>query len=243
MEDEDKSYPAKAGCLKKSLINLDMYGQRFDFLLPDKEKQFKSVPGVIISILGLILILCYGVFKYSIYSNGSDYSIVTEVVEHHFSDDYEFSAREGFRVAAAIVAGDTEDQSTEDPSIGSVKFFIKRWKNDLSSLEFIELKSRICTPADFAFDEEFPGKSFFPIHESSMSLKPLLPVLSCIEGPYSIYGDYNTGNASNLMITFTRCNPAERQCQDEKAIDEWLEYKYLIVAENRQKGSGKGEFD
>ena len=55
-------------------------------------------------------------------------------------------------------------------------------------------------------------------------------------GDTDIYGSYNTDKASNLMIVFEKCNKNKENqtCKPDNVIDEWLEFKYLVVLENEK---------
>ena len=49
-----------------------------------------------------------------------------------------------------------------------------------------------------------------------------------------IFGSYNTDKASNLMIVFERCNKKINDCKEDKDIDDWLKYKYIVSLENEK---------
>ena len=34
------------------------------------------------------------------------------------------------------------------------------------------------------------------------------------------------------MLVFEKCDPEKRRCKSEQEIDEWLEFKYIMVIEN-----------
>jgi len=53
----------------------------------------------------------------------------------------------------------------------------------------------------------------------------------------TLFGNYDTSLASNLMIVFEKCDPQKRaleglKCKSAAEIDEWLEFKYFLVLEN-----------
>ena len=52
-----------------------------------------------------------------------------------------------------------------------------------------------------------------------------------------IFGSYNTDKASNLMIVFERCIDKDNEiktCKEDKDIDDWLKYKYIVSLENEK---------
>jgi len=54
-----------------------------------------------------------------------------------------------------------------------------------------------------------------------------------------MWGDYDTENASNLMIVFETCDINKRapgqKCKSEQEIASWMEYKYIVILENEKK--------
>ena len=60
--------------------------------------------------------------------------------------------------------------------------------------------------------------------------------MKCIDEKQSteIFGSYNTDKASNLMIVFEKCDNTERTCASDEIIDEWLEFKYIVILENEK---------
>ena len=56
-----------------------------------------------------------------------------------------------------------------------------------------------------------------------------------------MFGSYNTDKASNLMIVFEKCNKKKnKKCKSDKAIKNWLEFKYLVVLENEKRFNQDG---
>ena len=58
--------------------------------------------------------------------------------------------------------------------------------------------------------------------------------MKCIDEEYNIFGDFNSGVASNLMITFEVCDESVRKCKSKQKIKEALAYSYLYVLENEK---------
>ena len=93
-------------------------------------------------------IMMYGGYRMLVLNKKSDYNVLTEVQDYYFAEDFEFTPKDGFQVAARITDyGNTTD--VEDPEIGTIEFFIKGWKADLSPLYFRKLKRRKCNLDDF----------------------------------------------------------------------------------------------
>ena len=103
---------------------------------------------------------------------------------------------------------------------------IKSWKSSVDGVSFKELKHRPCTDDDFFKREEGDtNESIYGFYKLSEGTEAVLKDgynLKCIDEDLSIYGDFNTYTASNLMVTFERCNPKERTCKSKEEIDAYL---------------------
>lgn len=55
----------------------------------------------------------------------------------------------------------------------------------------------------------------------------------------SMFGDYDTDKAANLMVVFEKCDLTKRapgeKCKSEKQIEDWMLYKYIVLLENEAK--------
>lgn len=58
--------------------------------------------------------------------------------------------------------------------------------------------------------------------------------MKCIDEPYEIYGDFNTRTAASLMIVFEKCDPEQRSCKDNEAIEKWMQPMYILTVENEE---------
>ena len=65
-------------------------------------------------------------------------------------------------MAAGLTAFDGREESIEDESIGTVKFYLKSW-TDETAVKFTELESRQCSERDFARDED-SVEGLYPLH-------------------------------------------------------------------------------
>ena len=70
----------------RRLLSLDMFGEPFMFLLPDKEYFFSSMPGAICTILLMIISFVFAGYKMNVLAQKSQYDVVRETYEYHFSD-------------------------------------------------------------------------------------------------------------------------------------------------------------
>ena len=53
----------------------------------------------------------------------------------------------------------------------------------------------------------------------------------------NMFGDYNSGSASNLVIAFDLCNTetSDVQCEKREEIEQWMARKYFMVLTNHSR--------
>ena len=97
------------------------------------------MPGAICTLILAIIICVFATIKVITLFNRSDFNVMSETHDYYFDETFQFSSKEGFRVAATVVApGDTDLKL--DPSIGTLKFYLKTWsEQDDETLSFYEL--------------------------------------------------------------------------------------------------------
>ena len=109
----------KTPCQK--LLVLDIYGTPFEFILPDNEKKFKTLPGFIATVFTIGALLAYSAYRISLLLDRSNYQILTEVLDYTFDENLVLeSAKDKFHIAAGIV-NYSSDIIKEDPRIGEVQ--------------------------------------------------------------------------------------------------------------------------
>ena len=70
-------------------------------------------------------------------------------------------------MAAAIVNFDDLSISNEDPEIGTVKFYLKKWGDQSQQgITFEEIPSRSCEASDFESEE---NEAFYPININALA--------------------------------------------------------------------------
>lgn len=50
-----------------------------------------------------------------------------------------------------------------------------------------------------------------------------------------LFGSYNSESASNFMVVFERCDRTKRVCKSDGEIKQWLQSKYLVIAQNEKR--------
>ena len=198
--------------VQEKALHLDLYRRPFMFNLPDNSSMYRSLLGSVLSVITLCILLSYAIYKLVKLDSHTEYQINEVHRDQYYDTSFTFSQADGFQVAAAITDFDGNQEETEDPEIGEVKFYLKQWGlNDTSpGISFKEVKSRPCNDKDFNLGTSLaPESSFFPIKPVSMKdLTTYSSKMKCLEDTNSteIFGSYNTDKASNFMVVFETCN-------------------------------------
>ena len=152
--------------------------------------------------------------------------------EDYFDYNDEFTTDHGFNIAAGIVQIDTVSTgpSIEDPEIGTLKMYSKTWdfisENEYKgNVQWNEIGTHFCSDQDFN-DVEGNNKEtkFYPTDPfSEKKLKLYGNKLKCMDHENNtIFGNYNSPQANNLVIVFELCNPDLRKCKSDDEIKQWL---------------------
>ena len=132
----------------------------------------------------------------------------------------------GLQYAFGITAYDGNQESIEDPTIGTMKAYYKTW--GLSELAadvlFEEIPSRNCTVADFhVLGQSDPESKFFKPHDNTLGdLEFYYKKLRCLEtDKIEIQGDYNSPRTRSIVFSFDKCdnNTFSGICQSDEAIN------------------------
>ena len=121
-----------------------------------------------------------------------------------------------------------------------MKIIMKSWnyedKESNGKAQFKEIKARPCKENDFNDVNGSNKQSKFYATDvySERSLQLYWNNLKCIDDSeyLSIKGNYDSVEASNMMIVFEKCDPTIRTCKTQEEIDKWTEYKYLVTFQN-----------
>lgn len=174
--------------------------------------------GSFLSLLTAIIMIVYSGYKFNEMLSFTDYYYQVSEREVYYDSDAPISTKDGFYVGAAVTTYDSDAGVTEDETIGTIKFFLKRWNVAAQEwLSFTELQTAPCAlnsedvlvplaPDTITQNEQ--RSDFFsinPMSEADVSVygkKLKCPVLH-----YDLYGNYNTDMGSQLMIVFEKCDP------------------------------------
>ena len=144
-------------------------------------------------------------------------------------------------MAAAITEYDSNPNPIEDPEVGIIKMYLKKWDvydEERQGVTFEEVALRPCQENDFDLGNGASDSLFYDTNPSSkQDLANNWRKLKCIRDPQqlSLYGNYDTELAANLIIVFELCDPKLRKCKTEDQIRNWMESKYIITLENNKR--------
>lgn len=134
-------------------LKMDNFRQPFEFLLPDKQTRYRTCLGATLSILLTICIVVYGSWKAAILTQDDDYKIETRSIPYFYDQSDALKYGDGFMVAAGVTRYDGNEQLIEDPSIGQLKFYYKKWGGEETSgtVQFTEIATKPCNIEEFSF--------------------------------------------------------------------------------------------
>ena len=79
-----------------------------------------------------------------------------------------------------------------------MKARLKRWGGNLNGTQFFDLETRPCTREDFKGDK---NSLYYPVYEKHIgTFESYFDKLQCISEDYELYGDFDSGQASHLVI-------------------------------------------
>ena len=117
----------RCDALYQKTLWFDMYQTPFQLLLPDHNENYRTFVGSILSLLTMTILLAYMIYKAQILFELDDYSLEKAYEENFFPSDEAFSQKDGFYIAAALTNYDGSSEVIEDPTIGTLKMYIKSW--------------------------------------------------------------------------------------------------------------------
>ena len=128
--------------------------------------------GSLCSVLLLALVILYSYQKADILINKKDVDILSTVNEDFYSSDDTWSSKNGFNIAAAFSAYDSETEWILDPTYGSLVFNHFSWGIDENGDPFTKrqrLDEHSCTSEELGLDEtDRSDAQFLPIRDLSL---------------------------------------------------------------------------
>ena len=155
---------------EQKILATDLYNKSFTFLMPDGRDRYRTYLGALLSVLTFIIVIAYAGYKFTDLLGYNDYSVMKFELENFYDMRDAFGSENGFLLAAGVTDYSSNEESIEDPEIGTIKLIKKTWDStDLDgegALLFEEIPTRPCTSEDF-FEES--DTSFYPTKKTSVA--------------------------------------------------------------------------
>ena len=82
-------------CPKSKMVEVDRFGDQFQFRLPNGKRSTKSYAGCIVTVCALFLVIFYALIQFLRLIDFQEPQIMVSERDSHFDSDYEFSIDEG----------------------------------------------------------------------------------------------------------------------------------------------------
>ena len=219
---------------QRNFLAIDLYQQPFMFLLPDKEDQYSTFLGSLLSLATMVTLVIFAAYKLVDHFGDKDYTILVHEKKLFFDESEEFSYYgNNFMVAAAVTSLDGSPEDITDPEIGAIKFYRKQWSAEID-FGFEEIETVPCKDTDYfgpSGKGDLQGAAFLPLRSQyHWHFDVYGPKLLCPKdlNDVVVKGNYDTDATSNLMIVFEKCDPVQREkeglkCKTEQQIDDWMQ--------------------
>ena len=95
----------KSSCAKvvEKAIVIDKFGKPFSFVLPNGAKEYKSLIGSILTLMTVITVCFYGIYKWQLLIEKEETSFSTRIDEGYFNNfNHTFSQDNGFNIALGL---------------------------------------------------------------------------------------------------------------------------------------------
>ena len=86
------------------------------------------MPGAVCTLILAFIVFLFALYKLNVLIERSEYDVVVESFEYNFDQNNQFGLDDGFAIAAAITAYDSNENPIEDERIGTIQFYLKRWE-------------------------------------------------------------------------------------------------------------------
>ena len=167
--------------VKRQVLNLDIHKRHFELLIPGGEQNYKTFLGSLISFFTIILMFQNTIVNSLKLINITDFKLLETEEENYFPIDQTFGTTDGFQIGAAITAYDQNPDSIEDPTIGTLEFYMKEFGSTFKGINFRKLPTKPCDFNDVEGSNE--NSPFYPTYyDSENLLKTYGQKMKCIDG-------------------------------------------------------------
>ena len=222
---------------KRGFLAVDQFGTPFNWRIHYNFTSYKTICGFILTLLMLIPIIPFAVYKYQVMRNYGETNIVISMQQDHFGEDNSITTeKNNFTVAFAFVAFDSPDLGDDISEYGEVKAFYKRWgEPNKPGTHYYEVASRPCTVEDLGLEGD--NSKFWPLSDNAQkSVEAYKDKLQCIDDDIEVRGAYNSDVTQSLSIQFVACDRTipgnEDKCRTHDEIRNFMKRKFIMTLEN-----------
>ena len=242
-----RTYPKREATPKSGLYRccrklevLDQYGEEFKFFVGGKKKT-KSFIGIVASVLLGLFMLFYFYQRLEIMYGYKGTKILQTAQLEALDVDFVFNETSAFRIAFALTAYDGKTTITEDPRKAVLKPYLRSWGIPENNGKIVDysLETRPCKPEELNIEESDDPNfttDFFPVMENSFADAEVYGrKMKCLNyEEFEFFGNFNSYKAKQPTLYLEMCmGGAEKGCEEEADIKEWLRDKYILVLSNQ----------
>ena len=191
---------------------LDKFGEQFRMRLDAGNEDLRSIVGSIMSFILILVVMIYAYLKADVLVNKKDIDILSTINEKYFDPDYELNFSNGFNIAAAFTAFDSETEDILDPTYGELVFMHYFWGVQEDG-KYAAGRTRItnthnCTPEELGLGNDPKKSKFMPPDENSKALVEIYQKKFKCVGEEDLFakGDWNADRANLMNVQLIKCN-------------------------------------
>ena len=146
------------------IVHLDLFGQGFSMKLDKGIMTLKTVSGLLITIMLIIVLVFYATVKFKSLISQRNVDIIIAKTENFFNYDHVFDFEKGLNMAVGLTAYDSETEYILDKSIGELNFMAYEWGEDENKELYVRktiIPSHICSKEELGLEGD--NSSFFPL--------------------------------------------------------------------------------
>ena len=154
-----------SGCdqCQKRTLSIDMYRRPFHLFLPDNQSLYRSFLGAMLSIMTILLLSSYALWKLANLINRKDYTVRMYDQENFYDIKESFGPEDGFMLAAGLTAYDGNQEDITDLSIGRLRFIKKSFSYSEKGIQFKDVQTRPCNQTELLQGESTPSSGYFKL--------------------------------------------------------------------------------
>ena len=206
---------------------------------------YKSYMGACISILYIIMVCVFLYSKCATWLADSSIKINMTMIDGMIDQKDVFGNEQGFFVAAAITAYDSETEVPKDlHRYGELVFERQSFGIDEQGETY---NRKIAMETDYCTDEELGlvDESEYHVHSTyEKEIQLWKRKFKCAKpDDYYLSGNYHTSEGNLFNIGFKRCQGDENNCYDTDKINDWLESQYIVLLYHQARFDPNEFFD